>query len=149
MDKGVWWATVHGAAASWTWLKQQHTCLHSPTFPPSLPARGPGSSKNLENLQPEISVRLLKGMDPPWWCQLPSSQKLQGFTPWEHHTWVKGPLSPNLQRNNWGNGPLWLLLWTSLWPEASLTKTNKIVSPKSKWLTAGIVALRGELVTLA
>ena len=25
MDKGAWWATVHGVAQSWTWLKQLST----------------------------------------------------------------------------------------------------------------------------
>ena len=28
MDRGAWWATVHGVAKSWTWLKRlsMHTC---------------------------------------------------------------------------------------------------------------------------
>ena len=25
MDRGAWWAAVHGVAKSWTQLKQQHT----------------------------------------------------------------------------------------------------------------------------
>ena len=25
MDRGAWWATVHGVAKSWTWLSDQHT----------------------------------------------------------------------------------------------------------------------------
>ena len=28
MDKGAWWATVHGVAKSWTRLKWQHVCKH-------------------------------------------------------------------------------------------------------------------------
>ena len=30
MDRGAWWATVHGVAKSQTWLKQlsKHTCIH-------------------------------------------------------------------------------------------------------------------------
>ena len=31
MDRGAWWATVHGVAKSWTWLKQlsMHPCMSS------------------------------------------------------------------------------------------------------------------------
>ena len=29
MDRGAWWATVHGIAKSWTWLKRLSTLRHS------------------------------------------------------------------------------------------------------------------------
>ena len=36
MDRGAWWATVHGVAKSWTWLKQLSThtctCAHTNTY---------------------------------------------------------------------------------------------------------------------
>ena len=28
MDKGDWWATVHGVTKSWTWLEQLSTHAH-------------------------------------------------------------------------------------------------------------------------
>ena len=28
MDRGAWWATVHGVAKSWTWLKWLNTCVY-------------------------------------------------------------------------------------------------------------------------
>ena len=37
MDRGVWWATVHGVTESWTWLRDwAQTCPHSwmSHFPP-------------------------------------------------------------------------------------------------------------------
>ena len=34
MDRGTWWATVHGVAKSWTW---QHACTHTHTPQPTWP----------------------------------------------------------------------------------------------------------------
>ena len=31
MDRGAWWATVHGVAKSWTWLSNW-VCTHTPTL---------------------------------------------------------------------------------------------------------------------
>ena len=31
MDRGIWWATVHGVAKSWTQLSNTHTHTHSTT----------------------------------------------------------------------------------------------------------------------
>ena len=28
MDRGAWWAIVHGVAQSWTWMKWLSTCIH-------------------------------------------------------------------------------------------------------------------------
>ena len=33
MDRGAWWATVHGVAHSWTWLTITHTHTHTLTAP--------------------------------------------------------------------------------------------------------------------
>ena len=35
--RGAWWATVHGLARSWTWLKHlsMHACIPSSSAPPS------------------------------------------------------------------------------------------------------------------
>ena len=31
MDRGAWWAIVHGVAKSWTWLSDSHTHTHTHT----------------------------------------------------------------------------------------------------------------------
>ena len=31
MNRGAWWATVHGVAKSWTWLSDSHTHTHTHT----------------------------------------------------------------------------------------------------------------------
>ena len=32
MDRGAWWATVHGVAESWTWLSDTHTHTHTQRY---------------------------------------------------------------------------------------------------------------------
>ena len=32
MDRGTWWATVHGVAKSWTWLTDKHSSIWKETF---------------------------------------------------------------------------------------------------------------------
>ena len=32
MDRGAWWATVHGVAKSWTQMKQLNTHIHTHTY---------------------------------------------------------------------------------------------------------------------
>ena len=37
MDKGAWWATVHGVAKSWTQLRDYHTHTHTHTHTENIP----------------------------------------------------------------------------------------------------------------
>ena len=62
MDRGAWWATVHGASQSWMRLKRPsiHTCTRQATHPSEITSEDAGSLEwKVEEHDDEFHLRLV------------------------------------------------------------------------------------------
>ena len=102
MDRGAWWAIVHGVAKSWTWLKQFSThartvyMLSLLTFPLGFPHssvdnESAGSTRDLGSI-PGLGGSSGEANDNPLQCScLENShgqRHLADYTPWGRKSWA-------------------------------------------------------------
>ena len=69
MDRGAWWATVHGVIKSWTrlkWLSEIHSVMSNSLWPPGLysPRNSPGQNTGVGSLSLLQEIFPTQGSNP-------------------------------------------------------------------------------------